>query len=107
MTLKKFHTLLNTLPSGYLVHVKLPDRGLMFKWFIGQPVLCKKPKRWECLILAADNMVKLPPELRNPIGHQVFLLRRDILTPFPPQDLVKYINYLTDEGVEFLKGIKL
>jgi hypothetical protein len=30
-----------------------------------------------------------------------------IIEPIPPQDLVKYLNHLTDAGVEYLKELKV
>ena len=75
-------------------------------------------KNPRCLLLVESNrgwtLYQIPPDPKN-ISHRRCLawkywgestnLEVPIFKAIPPQDIVKYIAYLTDEGVKYLKEL--
>ena len=96
MRLKDIHT----LPPGWLIKMHHPGmigNGKGDKWIVGIP---RKKEFWECIVLASNGS-----SLWN--HYNSAILSSDKLIPMPPQDIVKYLNYLTDKGVQYLKGLQL
>jgi hypothetical protein len=98
MTLKE----INSLPIGQLIKLEyIPNVGVLLgeteqSWVIGIPYFFNE--QWIIEILAS-----IYPNLHSlKIIHE-----KDIITPISSQDIVKYINNLTEAGTEYLKNLKL
>ena len=100
---------------GCLVHAewlwKSPQvfgGGSISVWVVGMPQLNNKitpfitgdNSKWICriLILAKHESINPPAN---------YLVDTDIISFIPPQDIVKYLPYLTDVGAKYLKELKL
>jgi hypothetical protein len=108
MTLQNIHT----LPSGWLIHYAYAydpyKKG--FNWMVGLPSrkdflnTDESPlKRWILVALAVSEEWR---RVRWSAPH-IDLLSSDRFEPMPPQDIVKYLNCLTQAGAEFLKELRL
>ena len=93
---------LETLEPGYLIYVEWSTLAGMPKreWFVGIPSYKETEwAGWVCKVLSESRLIPAPLDY--------ILQDSDIITPIPPQDLVKYIACLTDAGAEYLKELKL
>jgi hypothetical protein len=68
-------------------------------WSVGKPI---NPPTWRIKILALKKW-NSHIDLWTP----VYIYATDKIEAIPPQDIIKYINDLTEAGVEYLKNLKL
>ena len=101
---------LDKLPPGYLVYYKPYPKNNPYigpdHWYIGKPrifdnkywnggYLCE----WVCEVLAEKTRLNKEVTLQTPIYDGGELI------PIPSQDIVKYINYITKAGEEYIKEL--
>jgi hypothetical protein len=92
---------LENLPKNSIIHVERIINIFGYasiEWFVGIPHFIQY-QGWACYLLAFKG------ELYKGKPLQLQLLLSDIITHIPPQDLVKYLAYLTDAGADYLKNL--